>query len=76
MEQDRLWELLSKKLAGEATRPELDELQQLLRTCPDLHYPLQTITDLWFQPPPQTENAEAAFHRHLERMEAMGILMQ
>ncbi|HPZ86565.1 MAG TPA: FecR family protein [Flavihumibacter sp.] len=71
--QDRLWELLSKKLAGEATRPELDELQQLLRQSPDLHYPLQTITDLWFQQSPQAEDAEAAFGRHLQRMDKMGL---
>ncbi len=72
MTEDRLWELLSKKLAGEATRPELDELQQLLRTSPDLHYPFQTLTDLWFQPAPQTEDVEAAFDRHLERMASQG----
>lgn len=73
MTEDRLWELLSKKLAGEATRPELDELQQLLRTSPDLHYPFQTLTDLWFQPAPQTEDVEAAFDRHLERMASQGV---
>lgn len=75
MTQDRLWELLSKKLAGEATQPELDELQQLLRKSPDLHYPLQTITDLWFQPTVPTEDAEAAFDRHLERMTAAGATL-
>lgn len=73
MTQDRLWELLAKKLSGEATLPEMDELQGLLRKSPDLHYPLQTISDLWFQPVSQTEDTEAAYDRHLVRMNTSGV---
>ncbi len=69
MTQDRLWELLAKKLSGEASLPELEELQALLRKSPDLHYPLQTITDLWFLHPAPTEDVQAAYERHLSRMQ-------
>ncbi|GAO42772.1 FecR family protein [Flavihumibacter petaseus] len=68
MTQDRLWELLAKKLSGEATLPELEELQQLLRKSPDMHYPLQTISDLWFLTPNQPEDTQAAYERHLNRL--------
>lgn len=73
MTQDRLWELLAKKLAGEASLPELDELHELLRKSPDMHYPMQTINDLWFHQSNKTEDAVGAFDRHLARMNDMGI---
>lgn len=65
--------MLAKKLAGEASLHELEELDDLLRQSPDLHYPLQTISDLWFHHPVQQEDAIAAYDRHLHRMEGMGI---
>lgn len=74
--QDRVWTLLAKKLAGEASLHELEELDDLLRQSPDLHYPLQTISDLWFHHPVQQEDAMAAFDRHLSRMQEMGIAFE
>lgn len=76
MTQDRLWELLAKKLAGEASVHELEELQDLLRKEPDMHYPMQTITDLWFHQSNQTEDAMGAFDRHLARMKDRGIQIE
>ncbi|HWB95018.1 MAG TPA: FecR domain-containing protein [Puia sp.] len=66
------WNLVAKKLAGEATPEELRELDELLRNNPDLYYPLQTISDLWKHTPPvnprDIEQAEKAFSAHLDRM--------
>lgn len=66
--------MIAKKLTGEATPSELRELEILLRNNPELHYPLQTISDIW-----QNKNfrdkkeAEIAFNRHLDRMEDLKI---
>ncbi|KIC94830.1 FecR family protein [Flavihumibacter solisilvae] len=73
MPLDRLWELLAKKLSGEASLPELDELTELLRQQPEMHYPLQTITDLWHYHPPHNDDPTAAYDRHLNRMAAMSV---
>ena len=66
------WNLVAKKLAGEATPEELRALDELLRDNPDLYYPLQTITDLWKHTSPRSpkdiEHAEKAFAVHLDRM--------
>lgn len=68
------WSLVAKKLAGEATPAELKELEELLRNNPDLHYPLQTISDLWRHVSPGDKvQAEKAFSDHLDRMADLKI---
>jgi ferric-dicitrate binding protein FerR (iron transport regulator) len=71
-QKEYVWNLVARKLAGEATADELRELEKLLRNNPELHYPLQTITDLWKQVGSNTareiEQAEKAFSAHLNRM--------
>ena len=68
-EQDRLWILITRQLAGEATEEELQELQQLLQKYPDTSYPLQVLSNL-LKPaePKDTEESENAFTRHHQRM--------
>src|SRR5436190_2117312 len=68
------WNLIAKKLTGEATAEELLELEDLLRNNPELYYPLQTISDLW-NPTSQRDQeiAEQAFSRHLDRMQDLKI---
>ena len=68
------WNLIAKKLMGIATREEMEELELLLRNNPELHYPMQTIMDLWksYNPDIQRE-AEQAFNRHLDRMQQLNI---
>ncbi|MBZ5857803.1 FecR family protein [Flavihumibacter profundi] len=73
MTQDRIWELLAKKLAGEATVHELEELEEMLRESPGMHYPFQTISDLWFHHPVQSEDAFAAYEKHIARMKELGV---
>jgi ABC-type antimicrobial peptide transport system permease subunit len=69
-DQDRLWHLMGRKLAGEATEDELRELEQLLQQYPDASYSLQLFNDLWKPVEPKQENEEAlsAFDRHRQRM--------
>jgi transmembrane sensor len=68
------WNLIAKKLAGEATPEELKELETLLRNNPELYYPLQTIADLWKHTSPKEKAlAERAFSTHLDRMENLKI---
>jgi ferric-dicitrate binding protein FerR (iron transport regulator) len=68
MSKDRTWFLIGKKLAGEASAEELSELEELLRSDPDMHYALQNITDLWNLPEPANNDAEEAFNRHVNRL--------
>lgn len=68
------WNLIAKKLTGEATAEELLELEGLLRNNPELHYPLQTISDLWNPISRRDQQiAEQAFSRHLDRMQDLKI---
>jgi transmembrane sensor len=73
-QKEYTWNLIAKKLAGEATPEELKELETLLRNNPELHYPLQTISDLWKHTSPKEQAlAEQAFSTHLDRMENLRI---
>jgi transmembrane sensor len=76
MEEERIWSLMAKKLCGEASPEDLRELETLMRRNPDLHYPMQSVADLWnlqvYQDP---DEISQAFTRHLERMRARGAEM-
>jgi putative ABC transport system permease protein len=46
-EQNRLWRLIARKMSGEASEEDLQELQKLIRDNPDLGFYIQIITDYW-----------------------------
>jgi transmembrane sensor len=73
MTEDYIWNLIAKKLSGEATESELLVLEKLLRENPDLHYPVQTIMDLWTSNAPLSQESHDAFQRHVERMKDLKI---
>ncbi|MDF2186823.1 FecR domain-containing protein [Paraflavitalea sp. CAU 1676] len=75
MSTERIWELMARKLAGEASADELEELEQLLRNHPDLHVPVQAIADLWqhTSPPPDNISVTTSYQHHIARMQAKGI---
>jgi Fe2+-dicitrate sensor, membrane component len=73
MSKDRIWLLVSKKLAGEANTEELMELEDLLRHDPDMHYALENIAGLWNLPNQHSIETEEAFDRHTSRMKANGV---
>jgi ferric-dicitrate binding protein FerR (iron transport regulator) len=71
-EKEYTWNLLAKKLTGEASPEELQELEMLLRRNPELHYPMQTLIDLWHSGEPSRQAAaESAFNRLLDRLERL-----
>ncbi|HEY8972217.1 MAG TPA: hypothetical protein VIM64_24100, partial [Puia sp.] len=70
-ERDRIWKLVAKKLAGEATERDLRELQELINHQPESSYSIQLLIDIWESAPLRDkEEQEAAFDRHLQRLEA------
>ena len=74
MQEENIWNLVAKRLSGEASDEELSELENLLRSNPDLHYPLQTIMDIWNQSHPQIDQeAGIAFEKHLGRMRNQNV---
>ena len=69
MLQDRTWLLIGRKMADEASPQELKELEEVLRSNPELHFTLQALTELWQQSPATDINSiEAAYQDHLNRM--------
>jgi transmembrane sensor len=68
------WNLIAKKLSGEASPEELSELESLLRNNPELYYPMQTVADLWKPANPLgRKEAESAFSRHIDRMQDLKV---
>ena len=47
MRLERLWTLVGRKITGEATEMELQELLDMLHQDPYSHHSLQVITQLW-----------------------------
>jgi hypothetical protein len=70
-ERDRIWKLLAKKLAGDASEKELRELEEILKEHPDRSYSIQLLIDIWEPSPPGTDAAaDKAFEEHLRRLAA------
>ena len=64
--QHEFWSLLSKKLSGEAGSSELQELQMMLLSNPDLHHHADMLTEMWEQQKNQASGgSEAAYMRHI-----------
>jgi transmembrane sensor len=76
MQQQRLWDLLGKKLADEVTPAELDELQHLLNRFPELTESVEMIETFWKSSDEKTayEERETALERHLIRMREEGLM--
>ncbi|HEY5771905.1 MAG TPA: FecR domain-containing protein [Chitinophagaceae bacterium] len=65
--QNQFWSLLSKKLSGEATSEELEELQSILLSTPDLHSQADILTEMWQQQGVINKSitSEGAYMRHI-----------
>ena len=62
----RFWSLLSKKLANEATETELNELQSILVSNPNLNHQADLIAEMWEQGSHGSDfSNEAAYMRHV-----------
>jgi len=77
MEKDYIWNLIAKKLSGEASPEELTELEEIFRKNPDLHYSMQSIMGLWYPKPHfEKEKTNDAYNRHIERMKNLKVDFQ
>lgn len=74
MTENRYWNLLAKKLSGEATTEEVGELEALMKANPDLVYSAQIIENLWIaNPEAPSYDSELAFELHLNQAKTQGI---
>jgi transmembrane sensor len=74
MSRDKIWHLISRKLAGEASNQELQELEQLLKEDPSVYYEYKMMEQIWeAEPETDADYLEATYHLHYKRMEKMGI---
>ena len=75
MPNERIWELLARKIANEASDSELKELADLLKARPDLHFQVQTFLELYNNQQDLAESWEQgqqAYNNHIKRMEEQG----
>lgn len=71
---NQFWRLLGKKLSGEASQEEIQELELLMKLHPDWLYAAEHLNDLWKQKQPQDNvRARKAFLRHLQQMKGKGV---
>ncbi|HVZ56496.1 MAG TPA: FecR domain-containing protein [Chitinophagaceae bacterium] len=74
MQTDRLWTLLGRKLAGEASPEELAELEDLLKVHPEAHLSIQAVTETWDEPlPAEDQEATQAYERLAHRLKDLGF---
>lgn len=72
--EDRIWELVSRKLSGEATNDELLELDKLLRGNPHINYSKEILHDLWENNPEHDSHyAENKYRELVSQIQNMGI---
>ena len=77
MSQSLFWNLLAKKLSGEADAGELEQLEKLTKDNPDLIYAASLVSDLWPAEGTMSEpyDSELAFEVHLEKLKNNGIFL-
>jgi len=54
--EDRIWLLLSNKLANEATKDELQELNHRLKLDPNINHRAEIIQDWWNSNPSKMDD--------------------
>lgn len=72
MKEEKHWILLSKKIAGEATPDELEQIQDLLNTDPEWKAVLENLQEFWVSAPVDAEDRqnrnEDAYMKHINRL--------
>jgi ferric-dicitrate binding protein FerR (iron transport regulator) len=71
---EHIWLLIARKLSGEATHAELQELEELIRQHPDAGYSKEIFHDLWQnEPNHDRQYAESRYKELVQQMKNMGI---
>lgn len=74
MRNERIWELMARKMSGEASSEELEELDQALKINPHLHFSVQAFSDLWKHSSQKSlSESKQAYQRHLAKLQNKGI---
>ena len=69
-----IWILMARKLSGEATEAELEELAVLLRENPQVSYSKEIMQDIWNSKfVPDRQHAENKYKELVRQMQDMGI---
>jgi len=76
MDQTLFWNLLAKKIVGEASEEELHQLESLMKLNPDWAYQAEHIQHLWQNTSGDKQESEFAFEQHLQRMKEAGVDLQ
>ena len=77
MKEEKYWILLSKKIAGEATPEELDELQELISSNTEWKTTMENLRELWSSKPvivdtDSKQKKEDAYLVHINRLKEKG----
>lgn len=77
MHRDRIFTLMARKLANEATSAELTELDELLKLHPEIELPAKMVQEFWNIPTETDEEEflEATFHLHTKILEKKGFYL-
>jgi len=71
---DHIWILIARKLSGEASVEELQELEQLLRLDPYVNYSKEILHDFWLiQPGYDNQYAENKYRKLVQQIKNLGI---
>jgi hypothetical protein len=68
-EENRLWILIGKKLADEATEEELKQLESFLKENPDWHYYIEILSAWWKLVEYSGTQSEKVLNKLLDRIE-------
>lgn len=76
MTNDRIWILLARKLSGEASQTELEELRRLTSQYPQEEQMVSAVAEWWqTDSTADTDFLEATYLAHLERMKDKGFYL-
>lgn len=74
MSKERIWHLFARKLTGEASVEELQELEQALQEDSSLYYELLLLQEVWeLNPTMDSDYLEATYLLHHQKMQKLGI---
>lgn len=78
MSENRFWNLLGKKLSGDATSQEISELEQLMKENPEWVFAAEHIQNMWKREEHygSAYDAELAFQMHLNKLKGTVIKFQ
>ena len=69
-DKQHIWRLIGRRMAGEASAAEWQELQNLLRDNPEMQYFMEMLTQPWRSAEqPDQQEVEQMYERHLQRLE-------